>query len=433
MEILSFLRRLTHRPKAMEPGEEPLPGTKDLALHPRTDVSGDPRYRGRAAFGPDGDLIEKALRLVRGGIEPGTPVAMDDSHAQAFAVIPSYEHPRCLVPLGDTRWTLNGLSMVRPRAWRWRIPRALLVGVVKTGWKGWAWERIFVGRGELRPLESMVGAVTGETKPVFAMLVGRPGLYRKLTVQVMSPNGEILGYVKLPLTEAARRRVQHEAAVLQRLGEFAALRGYIPQVLHSGEWQEGYVLFQSAGSGKPGPTRFSRGHERFLRRLWDVRQVERPGEVLVDEVSRRWQQAAPLLTPEQRRLGELALRQAGNSLDGVAVRCGLMHGDFAPGNTFVKSDAELFVCDWELAEFDQPVIWDVFSFHAVTAVMRRKPKLAMNWVQLGPGDLQTNKGLLLLYLVNSLSLLLKEGSAGRERAIEYRHRWLKEVTADELL
>jgi hypothetical protein len=110
-----------------------------------------------------------------------------------------------------------------------------------------------------------------------------------------------------------------------------------------------------------------------------------------------------------------------------------MHGDFAPGNTYLQSDEELFVLDWELAEFDQPILWDVLNFHAVTAVIRRKPKLAMNWVQLGSGDVPKDKGLLRLYLVNSLSLLLKEGSAGRERAIAYRHIWLEKAAAGEVL
>ena len=223
--------------------------------------------------------------------------ATDYSPPQSFAVFPSYQQPRCLLPLGDTRWTLNGLSMVRLHAWRWRILKALLAGLVKTGWKGWARERIFVARDQLRPLESIVGAVTGETKPVFAMLVGVPGLYRKLIVQVMSPDGKILCYVKLPLTEAAGGHLQHEAEVLHRLGAVAALRGHIPEVLHSQEWQEGYILFQSPGSGKRGPPRFTRGHERFLRRLWDVHPVQKPGQVLVDEVGQAVAAGRPLAHP----------------------------------------------------------------------------------------------------------------------------------------
>ena len=107
-----------------------------------------------------------------------------------------------------------------------------------------------------------------------------------------------------------------------------------------------------------------------------------------------------------------------------------MHGDFVPWNTFVQSDGELFVFDWELAEFDQPIIWDVMHFHARAAVMRGKPELPMNWVQLGSGDLPTDKGLLLLYLVDSLSSILKDPSSP-VRATAYHRRWLEEAVADE--
>jgi hypothetical protein len=177
---------------------------------------------------------------------------------------------------------------------------------------------------------------------------------------------------------------------------------------------------------------FSGIHERFLRRLWEVHQVQRSGQALVDEVGKRWLETTPLLTPEQRHYGELALQQAGEWLDGVAIRCGCMHGDFAPGNTLVQADGELFVCDWELTEFDQPNLWDILSFHAVAAVIRRKPKLILDWDRLGSGDMQVDKGLLRIYLVASLCTLLKEGSAGRERAIVYRHKWLRDALAGKI-
>ena len=93
----------------------------------------------------------------------------------------------------------------------------------------------------------MVRQVTGEHNPIFALSLGAPGKYRKLTVQVMRPGSEILGYIKLPLTEAASGRIRREAAALQRLGAYPALRPHVPRVLHSGDWESGYILFQSGG------------------------------------------------------------------------------------------------------------------------------------------------------------------------------------------
>jgi hypothetical protein len=322
--------------------------------------------------------------------------------------------------------------MLRLQAWRWRISKALLAGVVKTGWKGWARERIFVAQDRLRPLANAVRGATGESKPVFAILLGVPGLYRKLTVLAMSPNGKTLGYIKLPLTDAAGGHVRHEAEVLHELGEVAGLRGNVPTLLHSQEWQNGCMLFQSGGAGKRGPTRFTGGHERFLRRLWEARPVQKSGQVLVDEVGRRWQEVVPRLTSEERHAGELALQKARKCLDGVAVRCGLMHGDFAPVNTLLQADGELFVFDWEWAEFDQPIIWDVLHFHARAAVMCQEPEFPMNWAQFGSGDLATDKGLLLLYCLDSLSTLLID-PASPTRATAYHRRWLEKAVADEVI
>ncbi len=416
---------MTRQEPAEKLGEHRAPPT-----FTRGGVPGFPRRTLPAAQDSEGDLVAKALRQLCGLSETPSAAGKNHSPPQRFAVIPSYRHPRCLLPLGDKRWTLSGLAMVHPRAWRWWVPRAVLFGVVKTGWKGWAWERISVDQHHLRAFEGMVERVTGEANPAFAILVGRRGLYRKLTIQVISPDGKILCYAKLPLSEASGAHLQHEAEVLHRLGGFAALRGRLPEVLHRQEWQAGYVVFQSARSGRTGPTKFTRAHERFLRHLWEAREVQKPGEVVVGEVRERWQDAAHLLTPEQRRAGDLSLQQAGQLLEGVAVRCGCFHGDFAPGNTLVQPNGELFVFDWELAEFGQPNLWDVLNFHAVAAVIWRRPEMVMDWARLGTGDWRLDEGLLRLYLVNSLCLLMREGAAGRERAIAYRHRWLERAVAE---
>lgn len=407
------------------------------AAKPLQDLQAQPLYvrggfkanHGKGTFThfPESDLVQQTLREVCWGAEQHLPASTNHSSAQTFAIIPSYDQPRCLLPIGDKRCTLCGLDMVQPRARRWWVRRALLKGVVKTGWKGWAWDSISIKRFQMQPLEDIVGKVTGEAHPEFAILVGRSGLYRKITVQVISPDGKVLCYAKLPLSEASGAHLQREAEVLERLGTFPVFRNHIPEVLHQQPWHDGYVVFQSACSGISGPTKFTAAHNRFLHRLGAVGEVRRAGEDLVEEVRKRWEGSAQLFSPEHRRHAETALQQAGEWLRGLTVPCGCMHGDFAPGNTRVLPNGELFVFDWELTEFDKPNLWDILNFHAVAAAIRQKPRLSMDWEQLGTGDLRLDRGLLRLYLVNSLCLLLEEGSVGRERAIAYRHRWIEEV------
>ena len=373
---------------------------------------------------PNQALVERALRQLSKGGDAQSTLRAVPSDGNWFAVIPSPTQPRDFLPLGNPRCILNGLAMATPSV-RWgRILSSLLAGLVNAGWNGWVCEKVLIRDGRLGALTELVKEVTGEAAPVFAVFLGRPGQYRKLTVQAKSPKGGVLGFLKLPLTKIANQRIRHEAAVLEGLGKFGALCGHIPKVLYLGNWQEDYVLFQSPGSGKPGPTRFGGCHRRFLQGLWDVQRAAKSGEVLVEDVYKRLQQAAPLLTGEQRHLGQAALDHAATCLAGVAVRCGWTHGDFVASNTLVESTGELFVVDWELAEFGRPTVWDIFNFHAVTAAIRREKEFPTQWGEPGLSDLQTNKGLGLLFLVDSVVSLAREGRMGRESAMEYRCEWL---------
>ena len=120
--------------------------------------------------------------------------------------------------------------------------------------------------------------VTGECQRSLPCRWAPRDRFRKLTIQVMRPEGEILGYIKLPLTEAATERVRHEAEMLGRLWNFPALRCHIPEVLYAGDWENGYILFQSRGPSYPGPIQFNNLHEDFLQILRGLHQAQKPGQ-----------------------------------------------------------------------------------------------------------------------------------------------------------
>jgi hypothetical protein len=249
--------------------------------------------------------------------------------------------------------------------------------------------------------------------------LGTPNRFRKLTIQVMRPNGEILGYIKLPLTEEATERVRHEAEVLERLWSFAALRGHIPKVLHAGDWGYGYILFQSRGPSCPGPIQFNHLHEDFLQKLRDLHQVRKPGGALVKEIAARWQKAEPSLDSAWRALGQAALMKAEHELDGVLVPCGFAHGDFAPWNTRV-GDGQLWVFDWESASLEAPTSWDTFHFNTqVAALLDKKDNLP------APQDRRSGvRASFLLYLLDSASQLLGEENLTLDTGLESRRQLL---------
>jgi thymidylate kinase len=336
-----------------------------------------------------------------------------------FFVLPSPTSPRWLFPLGNGCGALEGLEVYKPYATGARVWKSLLTLVVAARCQSLVPHKVLVAsRGSL-PLEALVREVTGEAETVFALSLGTPNRFRKLTIQVMRPEGEILGYIKLPLTEAATERVRHEAEMLRRLGNFAALRGHIPKVLHAGDWKNGYILFQSCGPSCPGPIQFNNLHEDFLRKLGGLHQVLKPGEALVKEVAARWQKAGPSLDPAWRALGQAALKKAAHELDGAMIPCGIMHGDFAPWNTRVER-GRLYAFDWESAAWDAPILWDPFHFHVQVASLLNKNGRRVLSLSRFSGE----RASFLLYLLASVCQLVEEKAPLGHTGLRYRQRLL---------
>jgi hypothetical protein len=265
----------------------------------------------------------------------------------------------------------------------------------------------------------LVRDVTGESRPVFVLSLGTPGCYRKLTIQVMRPSGEILGYVKLPLTEAAGQHVRHEAEVLKRLAKFPCLQGQIPKVLYTSEWEDRSILFQSPGPPSPGPENIGQIHLDFLQALWSVHRVARPGHILVEEVATRCKEALPVLDPELQELGHMAITQASQELNGAMIPCGITHGDFAPWNTRAQN-GHLFLFDWEWAIWETPILWDLFHFEVqVASLLHRRCR-----VELRIQGSRAESGNFLLYVLSSLCRSVEEGVPPNHPSLAYRRRLL---------
>lgn len=341
------------------------------------------------------------------------------TQAHSFFTLPSFASPRWLLPLTDERCARPGLHVYEPFAGKGRVMKGLLAAIVAARCQAVVPHHLLIASRGTLPLEDLVHQVTGEHQPVFALLVGTEARFRKLTVQVMRPEGEILGYIKLPLTDAAAERVRHEADTLIRLWEFPALRPHIPRVLYSGEWGQGTILFQTGGPPRPGPVRLGPEAEEFLQILRAIRAVPKPGRVLWEEVATHWRRAEPGLTSEWRALGHVALGKAKRELEGITITCGVSHGDFVPWNMRLGDDG-LFVFDWEAALWEAPAQWDVFHFKTQVAALLRKN----HDLYLSPDRRSGDRASFLLYLLSSACRLLGEASASPGAGLEFRRQLL---------
>lgn len=322
-----------------------------------------------------------------------------------FAVLPSRTQPRWLLPLASDGRAIDGFELYTPYSPLTRLLKALVVGARATRWNVWARRNLLVAARAPLALEKLASEITGENHVTFAFSVGTPGSVQKLTVQLMDGQGAILGYMKMPLKPQAERRLRHEAEALQKLHSFPQLRAHIPTVLFAGDWDGRYVLFQSAITGKPGPTHLTHHHEEFLNTLHGCAPTMLPGRKLVQRIAQRWNQSAPGLGTDWQRLGRDALKSASHDLDTAQIACGIHHGDFVSWNTRVGPQ-KLFVFDWESAAWETPVLWDKFHFLAQTEC-----HLDRNHKQSGVTDVrESNRGLYLLYLLNSVAQLSGEES-----------------------
>jgi hypothetical protein len=321
--------------------------------------------------------------------------------------------------LGNDRSALAGLEIYKPYAGRARVLKGLLTALVARRFQGFVRRRALIASREPSPLEGLIREVTGECRPAFALSLSTEKRFRKLTVQVMRPDGKILGYIKLPLTAAAVERVQHEAETLKRLWNFPVLRPHIPQVLYSGEWGDGYILFQSAGPSQPGPAQFNHQYEEFLQLLRGIHATEKPGKVLWEEVAARWRKEEQNIDSWGRAMGQAALARAKRELDGLTIPCGVSHGDFAPWNARL-GDQGLYVFDWESASWETPTSWDTFHFKTQVAALLNKKNDLHTW----PDRRSCERASFLLYLLNSACRLLSEDSPTRGPGLEFRRRLL---------
>ena len=346
----------------------------------------------------------------------------------SFVIVPSRNMPRWLLPAGDHCGMLAGTRMYQPHKWAPRAIKKALIGMMKMGWNGGWCSKVLIASTDKLALETLVLTVTGEAQPVFAMSLGRQAAVRKLTVQVMRPSGDILGYVKLPLTDAAIERVRNEARIVEQLWSFPTLRPHIPRVLYSGNWNGTYLVFQSPLEGERGPVIFNSMHEGFLRALWDVHGAEIPGQAVINAVAAKWERAVRHLGREWEEIGEELLRRSTHDLQRKTLRCGVMHGDLAPWNTRVRQE-QLLLFDWESADWQAPNSWDIFHFQVRSSYFLHKHE----GLQIPKREASDESSFMLYALSSVCQLVEEENPKGIDlhkkllvRAFQQKQAWLED-------
>jgi fructosamine-3-kinase len=322
-----------------------------------------------------------------------------------FAMLPNERSPRWLLPLqrhGCTRRALEQIRVFAPGA---MAAKAILRVAAAVGALPRVTKTLSVSGASGLSLFDEVAQMTGHPDASFAVTFGTPSGYRKLTVSVMRPDGILVAFVKVPMTQEAMTRIGHEAEMLNALSR-TALSNRVPRVLFHGEWNGQTALCISAGPAEASPMQFGVRHRALLEALWSIRPAVRDAEALVTEVAEEIRTLGAAFDPGSTGIVSAAIGRARQELQDAKIVCGLSHGDFAPWNLHTAKDA-LFVFDWEAAAWDRPNLWDIAHFDTqLVTLLGHKSRFR----EITRGMLSA-QGLYLLYLVKTIADASRESGA----------------------
>jgi hypothetical protein len=300
----------------------------------------------------------------------GVRLETDKTAGRMYAAYPNLANVRWLLPANQPALRRAGIEgLYQPSSLRGRALRTIIGAGAVQG------EKVWLEEDNLQRLETMLGSVMGVEAVRLAFYLGVPAPHRKVTAQVLTPDGKTLAYAKIATSQLAQAALKTERRALWRLSQSAGLQGTVPEVLGSLEWRGGTILLITMGPPRPGPRGLSSAHLRFCTQLFQSFRrhqtfVESPMWSSMSEIWLHLQRSSPKTLPAN--LGP-ALERLHEELGPVNMPLSLAHGDFAPWNTRL-GERSLFVLDWERASEGMTPLYDAFNFQALQSALlgRRK-------------------------------------------------------------
>jgi hypothetical protein len=206
----------------------------------------------------------------------------------------------------------------------------------------------------------------------FAISLGTPGVHRKPVIQLTTAEGVTVGYVKVGWNEATNALVRNEAAVFDRVASTPFQSFIMPRCLYAGWWGERFLFVQSGPDGlvQSAPRNLP---ARYLAVLQELASLHTRWMFLNE--STFWKNLLQRITgvkhAQYRHVLEQGLTKLEDSLADVRLPFHFCHGDFAPWNAKLLN-GQLFLYDWEYADFEAPPVWDLFHFTVQTLSLLEK-------------------------------------------------------------
>ena len=265
-----------------------------------------------------------------------------------YLVVPDARRPRLLVPAGSRRVAAAAVRRyAEPQSRTARLKRDAVVAALRTGASGVLLrDRIRVTGPAGESIDGYLRSALGRDVAL-SVHIGPARANRKPVLQILTPDGDTIGFGKLGTGPLTRRLVRAETHALTALARSGLSKLTVPRVLHAGEWRGAPVLVQSALP------------------VWLPRAPLSPGRLaaaMLDIAGCCGYSSGPLVGSAywaelRGRLAAVGGRSEGVALTAAAeliarhagrtmLRYGSWHGDWAPWNMANLADA-LLVWDWE--------------------------------------------------------------------------------------
>ena len=292
--------------------------------------------------------------------------------AESYLVVPGRSRARFLVPATPRRAAAasvrayNRLRSPRTRLMRSVLGTGLGLGIAQRLLRDQLWVSSTSGVPTL--LDHLRREVFDERPIVAGIGIGSPGPFRKPVLQVFSPGGRPLGFVKVGWNEVTRALVTTEAALLARCGDRSHPAFRTPRLLHAGAWGD---LELSVAAPLPADVDRWRpwGEPPPPASIRDVARLADAGSASAPLAqSDYWRGVGERLDAAGGEGGELfdAVRSRAEAVEAawgdVPVAFGAWHGDWSPWN-FARSGEGFVVWDWEHGSLSAPLGFDLLHFH----------------------------------------------------------------------
>ncbi len=213
-----------------------------------------------------------------------------------------------------------------------------------------------------------IASALGHDRVAIAISLGTPGPHRKPVLRVMTPDGDLLAYVKIGWNMSTKELLDTECDTLDRIGSLSPRSFQVPKVLERRARNGLSFLFLNVPHSHAKPFK-SRFHPRHGEILLELSSIDRTAISL--KASRYWErlclQANTVVHPYWRHTILKVLQEIDQRFGDFVLPMHRSHGDFAPWNIVYHGD-QITLFDWEYSRVQSPGGWDFFHFISQSAI-----------------------------------------------------------------